>query len=66
MYERIYLTIPRVKAIFENEPPNVFAWFLGRNIEGISMEEMRAIWEISGQMINGMYTQVIKTRRGVG
>ena len=54
MYERIYLSQPKVREIFENDPPSVFSWLIGRCIDGLSAEEMHEVWNISGNMINSM------------
>ena len=66
MYEKIYLVRPQAQRVFEENPPNVFAWLLGKNIDGLNPEDMHEVWEVSGYMINSMYTQVVKMRKGVG
>ena len=66
LYEMIYLIHPDVQAVFENEPRSVFSRLIGKAIEGLDYEIMHEIWKVSGCMINDMYTQVVRMRKGIG
>ena len=66
MFERIYEKTPEVEEIFANDPPEVFAWLLGRELPRCLPNTMLEVWRISGQVINMIYTDVIMSRKGVG
>ena len=66
MLERIYENAPEVEEIFANDPPKVFAWLLGKEIPRCPPNAMLEVWRISGQVINTIYMDVIRSRKGIG
>ena len=66
MFEDIYKKVPKVEEIFKNDPPMVFAWLLGREIEECPPAAMLEVWRISGQTISKIYNDVVRSRQGVG
>ena len=66
MYEDIYKKVPEVEEIFRKDPPMVFAWLLGREIEECPPVAMLEVWRISGQTISKIYNEAVRSRQGVG
>ena len=66
MLEDIYRKVPEVEATFKNDPPKVFAWLLVKEFEECHQAVMYEVWRISGQTINKIYNEVVRSRQGVG
>ena len=48
---------PGIKEFLNENPKDVYWWLLGRNIDGLTKEEMESVWCIAGHTINSEYKQ---------
>ena len=66
MHRNLEIECPIMSGMICDNPNKAFAWIMGREVDGVSMEVQNCMMEVCGYIVCEIYMKCLRNRAGIG